>query len=268
MVAHRHGRDEEPLGDRAASTVPRTGTGGFPSPAPSARPAAPRIVVIGQSGSRTSASPARCRSSGEGFCFSSRSTCTTVDRAGWYDGIEKRETSNHLRPCLPTSIESGKRVDGVLGRFASLVGDRAVAEAVDVAVAVPAPEDVVAVLPENAARRPLEQLLASLVPEDDAIGGVDREDRVVAAGNSVQGVGRRRARGFSPSRLAPLPRSGNPRRAPRGSDGLSRPFSGGVGAAPPPRDGGRRRRVAGRRRRGPTRSGSPGPRFRRRPGRP
>jgi len=79
-------------------------------------------------------------------------------------------------------------VDGILRQVARLVGDGTVAVAVDVAVLVAPRDDVVAALAEHGAGGPAQQLLALLVPQNDPVGGVDREDGLSAAGDPVEGL--------------------------------------------------------------------------------
>jgi hypothetical protein len=90
-------------------------------------------------------------------------------------------------------------LNGLLRPLAGLVGDRAVAIAVDVPVHVPAADDVVATLAEHAARRASEEVFALLVPEDDPVRRVDGKHRFAAAGDPVErfgavGHGRRASR--------------------------------------------------------------------------
>ena len=90
-----------------------------------------------------------------------------------------------LASVLPGLDRKPEALDGLFRPLARLVGDRAAAIAVDVAVRVKATDDVVAALPEDAARRSAEQFLALLVPEDDPIRRVDGENGLATAGDGT-----------------------------------------------------------------------------------
>ena len=81
-------------------------------------------------------------------------------------------------------------LDGVLGQVAGLVRHGAALIAVDVPILVAPSDDVVAALPEHRAGGPPQHLFALLVPEDDPVGGVDREDGFAASSDLVQSLRR------------------------------------------------------------------------------
>src|SRR3982751_3183936 len=73
----------------------------------------PSSVVIGQSGSAWDDSFERLRSSGlSGPPSLGRMTCTTVESAGWYEGIANIEIVNQLGPAAPTWNDRGNLFTG------------------------------------------------------------------------------------------------------------------------------------------------------------
>ena len=101
--------------------------------------------------------------------------------------MAKSETSTVLRPPRAgLASESWNRWTGSFGHFPGLVRHGAVAVAVDVPVLVAPADDVVTALAQDRAGGAAEHLLALLVPENDPVGGIDREDGFAAAGDPVE----------------------------------------------------------------------------------
>ena len=114
-----------------------------------------------------------------------------VDDRG-QSGVERRDREERDLDGLSLAFGALHRklevVDGVLRRLSSLVRHGTVPVAVHVAVRVPSGHDVVALLAEDRPRRPAEHLLAPLVPKDDPVGRVDREDGLAAPSDTIEGL--------------------------------------------------------------------------------
>jgi hypothetical protein len=99
----------------------------------------------------------------------------------------------HLDPALASVArrnlerKASHRLRWLLAR---LKGHGAVSITVDVPLGVTARDHFEAALPEDRSGGSPEELLASAVPEHDPIGRVDGENRLLAPGDSIEGLGR------------------------------------------------------------------------------
>ena len=145
--------------------------------------------------------------------------------------MAKSDTSIHGARPIP-SPPRAETLNRILRQVARLVRHGTVSIAVDVSVLVAPANDVVAALAQDRPGGPAEHLLALLVPEDDPVGGIDREDGLSAPRDLVEGFrwcghGMRRNQRISVSRstasfgsdhslsssLLPAPRRRAPRRS-------------------------------------------------------
>ena len=109
--------------------------------------------------------------------------------------MAKSETSTDRRPPRPVINREREALHRIVREVPRLVRHGTAAIAVDVPILVAARHHVVAALAKHGARGATEQLLALLVPENDAVGGIDGEDGFSAPGDAVEGfVGLRHVR--------------------------------------------------------------------------
>ena len=87
-------------------------------------------------------------------------------------------------PTVPGADRQRELAHGV-GLVAGLESDAAVVEAVDIPEGIAAGHDVVTMFPEHRPRGQAQKLFALLVPEDDALARVPREDRLTSPGKPV-----------------------------------------------------------------------------------
>jgi len=93
----------------------------------------------------------------------------------------------HLKPFRAAfRLSAERKPSDRIGPVASLEGNATIVMAVDVPEAIPAARDVVAMLAQDGPRRPAEQFLAFLVPENDPLARIPCESRMAAPCDPVE----------------------------------------------------------------------------------